>query len=242
VTKPGRGPWFNSDIDVSPNAKSVLAKLLMTVPRVCRIEFWCLLNTSILARLFRLWLSALQDRVTLGSALIQPWLLEASKASGVCIVQVHSLKSLTSPHLTSFIRASRLCRAIDRMMAEHLVDQQLVDFFILRFEGFDKNSDGLVSHAEFRATVSAVPGYSSEYSGRIDEVFHAIDADGDGFFDYEDIMLAWVHVMVCSKDERLFQAFNILDSNCDGLISRQDLLPRCEYQFCFCFIDGKDIF
>jgi Ca2+-binding EF-hand superfamily protein len=36
--------------------------------------------------------------------------------------------------------------------------------------------------------------------------------------------LAWVHVMVCSKDERLFQAFNILDSDCDGLISRQDLL------------------
>jgi Ca2+-binding EF-hand superfamily protein len=166
----------------------------------------------------------LQDRVTLASALIQPWLLEASKASGIYIAQVSSLKFLASPHLTSFIRAGRLCRAVNRMMAEHLVDQQLTDFFIFRFEGFDKNSDGLVSHAEFRATICALPDYTSQYSGRIDEIFHAIDADGDGFFDYDDILLSWVHGMVYSKDERLFQAFNILDTDGDGLISRQDLI------------------
>ncbi len=109
------------------------------------------------------------------------------------------------------------------MMAEHLIDQQLMDFYIIRFEGFDTNADGLVSHAEFRATLSALPGYSSEFNGRVDEVFRALDADGDGFFDFEDIALAWVHGMLYSKDERLFQAFSVLDADGDGLISREDL-------------------
>ena len=86
-----------------------------------------------------------------------------------------------------------------------------------RFQTMDKRNKGVVTYQDFLVGMDRKDTESSR------RLFNLIDKDGSGEVDLKEFMLGLSHVTQSSQEERVQFAFNLFDSDKNGIIDRSEL-------------------
>jgi Ca2+-binding EF-hand superfamily protein len=81
----------------------------------------------------------------------------------------------------------------------------------------DKRNKGVVTYQDFLVGMDRKDTESSR------RLFNLIDKDGSGEVDLKEFMLGLSHVTQSSQEERVQFAFNLFDSDKNGIIDRSEL-------------------
>ena len=101
---------------------------------------------------------------------------------------------------------------------------ELVD----RYEGWDKDKDGLVDKIEFHKAMRALklPGWDAEpphvYERVCDEVFDLIDHDGNGIMSYREYVRYTLREAIRLERERVVAIFRKWDANGSSTICKEE--------------------
>ena len=95
------------------------------------------------------------------------------------------------------------------------------DIFFLReaFDQYDKSNDGIITFDEFKAVLSS--GRMSEKD--LADIFSSIDVNQNGYIVYTEFLAATLGVKGYIEEERIAEAFERLDTDDNGLISKENL-------------------
>merc|ERR1719361_1143343 len=90
------------------------------------------------------------------------------------------------------------------------------------FQALDTNKDGSISMKEFKE------GMRNTFHTKLSEeeleaIFRNVDIDDNRTITFDELLTITAHRMLVDEDERLFQAFQELDEDGDGLISKDEL-------------------
>ena len=89
------------------------------------------------------------------------------------------------------------------------------------FEELDTNNDGTLSLKEFKEGMAKY--HTDLDDDQLEQVFGNIDLDDSRGITFDEILSITSHRMLVDEDERLYQAFQDLDEDGNGLISQQEL-------------------
>lgn len=88
------------------------------------------------------------------------------------------------------------------------------------FDQFDSDNAGTIDLAEFRAELNKLGTYTDK---EIEEMFSNIDANNDGSINYTEFLAATLEVHGHIEEDRVAEAFDRLDADDTGYISRDNL-------------------
>jgi len=95
------------------------------------------------------------------------------------------------------------------------------------FNQFDKERNGIISLSEFRAAMEKSNEVSHSYTqDQMDEIFHNIKGK-EGLIQYSGFLAATLEVHGRIVEERLAEAFDRIDSDDSGFISRKVSVGKC---------------
>merc|ERR1719334_1434469 len=90
------------------------------------------------------------------------------------------------------------------------------------FQALDTNKDGSISMKEFKeGMINTFHTALSEE--QLEAIFRNVDIDDNRTITFDELLTITAHRMLVDEDERLFQAFQELDEDGDGLISKDEL-------------------
>lgn len=84
----------------------------------------------------------------------------------------------------------------------------------------DKNGDGVLTIDEIKEGLSGSTEKSYE---EVRKVIESIDTDGSGKIDYTEFLAATMEKSLYMKEDKLIQAFRMLDLDNNGKISKSEL-------------------
>ena len=87
------------------------------------------------------------------------------------------------------------------------------------FKSVDLDGNGFIDYYEFRTGLGNI-GYSDD---EIERIFRSIDLDGSGQIDYTEFLAATIEARGVIVEERLAEAFDQIDVDDSGYISKEDL-------------------
>lgn len=88
------------------------------------------------------------------------------------------------------------------------------------FKSIDKNSDGQLTVEEIQ---QGIKGLNSSQAKELESILKSIDTDGSGTIQYTEFIAATMDRNLYLKEEKLFQAFKMLDLDKSGKISKSEL-------------------
>ena len=107
-------------------------------------------------------------------------------------------------------------------IASRISDEEIQDLKNI-FKAFDKNNDGQIDYDEFKRGLSKLkPGKITEEE--ISKYFASIDTDKNNKIDYTEFLAATLEKKTFLKEERLYEAFCMLDKDRDGKITKEELM------------------
>merc|ERR1719410_2672240 len=123
--------------------------------------------------------------------------------------------------LRKFHHTSKFKIAISNMFT-HQIDQDHIDELQKFFFELDENNDGAISLKEFKDGM--MNKFNTELSDeQLEQIFANVDVDDNRAITFKELLTITAHRMLVDEDERLFQAFQELDNDGDGLISKDEL-------------------
>jgi len=152
------------------------------------------------------------QRITAEQALSSPWLHSSvdetvSSEQGTAIVQ----------SMTNFAKASKLKKAA-LMVIAHQSSSASLNELRAAFNGADTANNGVISEAEFQKLVRKfVP------QNQLGDLFKGVDVDKSGLVHYREFLAATIECQGRIQEEALAEAFDRLDSDNTGFISRENL-------------------
>jgi len=151
-------------------------------------------------------------RWTPEQALKSAWLKNAASSSNGEIKQ--GLKS----SLKSYKEAGDLKKLALHVIAHKSTSSEV---FKLReaFREFDENQDGSITYKEFKAALKS-QGYDKH---EIDTMFRSVDADESGAIMYTEFLAATLEAQGKIEIQRMAEAFNHMDLDGDGFLTREEL-------------------
>ena len=87
------------------------------------------------------------------------------------------------------------------------------------FDQYDSNNDGSISYKGFKAALSKF-SYTEE---ELDRMFRSVDVNGDGVIFFTEFLAATLETMGRIEEHRLAEAFDRLDEDDTGYISKENL-------------------
>ncbi len=87
------------------------------------------------------------------------------------------------------------------------------------FHLVDEDGNGFIDSREFRDALGNI-GYSER---EIERIFNSIDLDGNGTIEYTEFLAATLEAHCVVVEERLAEAFDRIDTNNSGYISKESL-------------------
>merc|ERR1719163_1998556 len=91
------------------------------------------------------------------------------------------------------------------------------------FKNLDLDGDGVVSLEEFTSQMGKTDLFQGEDQDDIAKLFKALDIDGDQNLNVKELMTSVVGSMVAAREERLWEAFQKLDTDSSGTINAEEL-------------------
>lgn len=158
-----------------------------------------------------------QERLTAEEALKHNWQqksysLSDRRPTGDVMETIHG-------HLIAFGENSEL-KKISLMVVAHRSSP--VELMKIReaFDQYDTANDGTITQLEFKTELSKLGKYSDQ---EIDEIFKSIDIDKTGTIHYTEFLAATIEAHGFIEEERFAEAFDRIDSDDTGYISRKNL-------------------
>lgn len=87
------------------------------------------------------------------------------------------------------------------------------------FDQFDTANDGVITYEEFQTAMKKM----NYPSGEVEKIFKSIDVNKNGHIMYTEFIAAALEAQGHIEEERVAEAFDRLDSDDSGFISRQNL-------------------
>ncbi len=124
--------------------------------------------------------------------------------------------------LKEYNNANQLKKMVLLYIASRVNDEEIKDLKKV-FKAFDKNNDGQIEYEEFKKGLKKIKnGKITEEE--INKYFASIDTDKNNKIDYTEFLAATLEKKTFLKEERLYEAFSMLDKDNDGKITKEELI------------------
>lgn len=163
----------------------------------------------------RLLSSDVKTRLTAEEALLHPW-VQGTDVSDT------PLGPMMFESLKQFSAHERFQQHVLSLMADIVPDTEL-DQLHQTFKSIDTNGDGSISIDEMHNAVEAGKWPAAD-AATIERLFDMADLDKNGVLDIDEIMSTLVHMKLVAKEERLWDAFQQIDSDGNGYLSPDELV------------------
>ena len=112
-------------------------------------------------------------------------------------------------------------KIVENSIIDNLTDQQVIEFREA-FQAFDKDGNGSITTKELGTVMRSLGQNLSE--AEIKEMIDIVDEDKNGTIDFQEFLNLMARKMkIAGKEEELIDAFNILDKDGSGKISKYEL-------------------
>ena len=112
-------------------------------------------------------------------------------------------------------------KTVENSLIDNLTDQQIIEFREA-FQAFDKDGNGSITTKELGTVMRSLGQNLSE--AEIKEMIDIVDEDKSGTIDFQEFLhLMFRKMKIIDKEEELLDAFNILDKDGNGKISKYEL-------------------
>ena len=112
-------------------------------------------------------------------------------------------------------------KTIENSVIDNLTDQQIIEFREA-FQAFDKDGNGSITTRELGTVMRSLGQNLSE--AEIKEMIDIVDEDKNGTIDFQEFLNLMERKMkIIDKEEELLEAFNVLDRDGSGKISKYQL-------------------
>jgi len=128
--------------------------------------------------------------------------------------------------LSEYARCSKL-RKIALMIVAHRSDYEALRDLREAFRAIDTNDEGFLNFGELQVVLRRA-GYDDE---TVRQVFDAVDHDGTGRISYTEFIAACLEGSSLVQEDQLVEAFDRLDADDSGYISRENLKEILGNQF-----------
>ena len=111
--------------------------------------------------------------------------------------------------------------SVENSVIDNLTDQQIIEFREA-FQAFDKDGNGSITTRELGTVMRSLGQNLSE--AEIKEMIDIVDEDKNGTIDFQEFLNLMERKMkIIDKEEELLEAFNVLDRDGSGKISKYQL-------------------
>ena len=112
-------------------------------------------------------------------------------------------------------------KSVESSVIDNLTDEQIIEFREA-FQAFDKDGNGSITTKELGTVMRCLGQNLSE--AEIKEMIDIVDEDKNGTIDFQEFLHLMARKMkIIDKEEELLDAFNILDRDGSGKISKYEL-------------------
>ena len=112
-------------------------------------------------------------------------------------------------------------KIVENSIIDNLTDEQVIEFREA-FQAFDKDGNGSITTKELGTVMRSLGQNLSE--SEIKEMIDIVDEDKNGTIDFQEFLHLMARKMkIIDKEEELLDAFNILDRDGSGKISKYEL-------------------
>ena len=112
-------------------------------------------------------------------------------------------------------------KSVESSVIDNLTDEQIIEFREA-FQAFDKDGNGSITTKELGTVMRSLGQNLSE--AEIKEMTDIVDEDKNGTIDFQEFLHLMARKMkIIDKEEELLDAFNILDRDGSGKISKYEL-------------------
>eukprot|EP00467_Chlorarachnion_reptans_P000316 CAMPEP_0114506822 /NCGR_PEP_ID=MMETSP0109-20121206/11651_1 /TAXON_ID=29199 /ORGANISM="Chlorarachnion reptans, Strain CCCM449" /LENGTH=597 /DNA_ID=CAMNT_0001685473 /DNA_START=113 /DNA_END=1906 /DNA_ORIENTATION=+ len=149
-----------------------------------------------------------RDRYTVDEMMAHPWFEEAKGMT--TNIDPRVMKSMREFH-----RANKFHSMVLHALTSHTKKEE--EIVAKAFDEIDENHDGMITLEELK---HALKGLNSK---EVQRIFHELDENLDGSLDIKELTMAYHQRRVLAKEERLWEAFMILDLKGDMRLSLQEI-------------------
>ena len=130
--------------------------------------------------------------------------------------------NFNSQYFKEYNKSNQLKKLVFYYIASRLGEKEITH---LRdaFKTFDKNNDGQISYNEFKEGLEKFTSANLNEND-IKSYFSSIDTDKNDKIDYTEFLTATIEKNILLKEERLFEAFSMLDKDNNGKITKDELM------------------
>mmetsp|Transcript_127018 Transcript_127018/g.270864 ORF Transcript_127018/g.270864 Transcript_127018/m.270864 type:complete len:510 (+) Transcript_127018:66-1595(+) len=161
-----------------------------------------------------------QRRLPAMQALSDPWLTQPRPTTSAQPEEGSRIPKVYFEKLRAFSSLDRFKRSAVRLIA-HRLDDSYIQELTRVFQELDENQDGTLSLQEvtegFKKTGSA------DMAAHMAEIFESVDTNHNDRVDYTEFIAATVEQSLYHKEELCWEAFRVFDTDCDGVISVEEL-------------------
>ena len=112
-------------------------------------------------------------------------------------------------------------KSVESSVIDNLTDEQIIEFREA-FQAFDKDGNGSITTKELGTVMRSLGQNLSE--AEIKEMIDIVDEDKNGTIDFQEFLHLMARKMkIIDKEEELLEAFNVLDRDGSGKISKYQL-------------------
>jgi len=125
-------------------------------------------------------------------------------------------------NLKAFRAEQKLQHAVLTFIASQLLQNEDSKQLSEAFRNLDKNGDGKISREELLEVYSGMMGLEAA-SEEVEKIMRQVDANGSGYIDYTEFIMATAQKEKMINQMNLEAAFKVFDSDGSGKISAQEL-------------------
>jgi len=157
-----------------------------------------------------------KDRLNATTALAHPWIVERERLSHE--IPSEEVLSAVTDNLLAYKDTSRLKKMALNVIAHRSTSDEIVH---LRkaFKAYDKANNGIIDFEEFKEALKT----SDFTEDEIQEIFESVDVNKNGRIMYTEFLAATMEAHGHIEERRIAEAFDRMDSDDSGYISKQNL-------------------
>ena len=160
-------------------------------------------------------------RLSADQALNHKWIKNMKENFGVKQISNEKLAKIVE-NIRSFSTSQKLQQATLAYIVHNLTNKGDVDEIRKVFTEFDENGDGKLTREELVKGLSRVLS-QEDAEFEVFRIIDMIDADGNGFIEFEEFMQCELHKDKILTDENLITVFNLFDKDKSGAISPSEI-------------------
>ena len=156
------------------------------------------------------------ERYNAKQVLAHPWVTQTQN-------NIHLTNLQFDPvFFKEYLSKSTFQKIVQLFIASRLNENEIRDLKKI-FICFDRGNDGQISLQEFEQGLKQIKSNNLN-ENEINKLFESLDVDNNGSIDYTEFLAASMGEKIYLQQERLYEAFSVLDKDKSGAITKDELM------------------